>query len=293
MTKLDAVNFVLTAVGLRAISTLETGTASTAADIEREIDRRTKLISAESWHFNKRVNVVLQPDVNGHILIAQIGDVFTGGYITAITASAAPVVTSTAHSVLAGAYVTFNSTDSTPILTVNPTTSQPYLVNTITTNDFTLTTGQVTTTSSGTKGFYTAINPGTILQLAAARQSIDFNRSILMHGDRLYDADQNSDVFGQSLAVDYTLLATFDQLPSMVQDYAAAESAGQFNKSYGQPARQPGLDRDAIRCKTRARNADAKTPISNTLGTRYVQDMRGNRVPFPGGPFTGESQRSF
>ena len=90
MTKLDSVNFVMTAVGLRAISALETGTASTAADIEREIDRRVKLVCAESWHFNKRVNVVLQPDVNGHILIAQIGDVFTGGYITGISASATP-----------------------------------------------------------------------------------------------------------------------------------------------------------------------------------------------------------
>ena len=292
MTKLDSVNFVMTAVGLRAISALETGTASTAADIEREIDRRVKLVCAESWHFNKRVNVVLQPDVNGHILIAQIGDVFTGGYITGISASATPVITTTAHSVLAGAYVTFSGTDCTPALTTNTTTSQPYLVNTVTTNSFTLTTGQVTTTGSGTVGFYTAINPGTILQIAASGRAIDFNRSILMHGDRLYDADANSDVFSGTLTADYTLLYTFDQLPSMVQDYVAALSAATFNKSYGQPARQPGLDNEAVRFKAKARNADAKTPIANTLGTRYVQDMRGNRIPFPGGPFTGEYPRS-
>lgn len=287
MTKLEAVNYVLTAVGLRAVGALETGTASTAADIEREIDRRVKVTCEENWNFNRRLGVRLTPDANSHILVSQIGEVVSSGIITGITASATPVITSKAHGFLSSIYVVFSGTDCTPALTTNPSTGQPFAATATSVDEFTLTVGQVTTTGSGTVGYYNAINPGTILEIRTSDS--DSSRSVVLHNDRLYDIDKGTDVFSGTLTVRYTLLYTFDQLPPKVQTYVAAESAVWFNKSYGQRERTQGLMADAMRARARARGADSRIANANVLAGQNVQETRGFRMPFPGVPYTGNT----
>ena len=61
MTKLDAIQLIMMKVGLLPVTTLETGSASTAANIERILDMRTKMVCEEGWHFNQRRCVKVTP----------------------------------------------------------------------------------------------------------------------------------------------------------------------------------------------------------------------------------------
>lgn len=137
------------------------------------------------------------------------------------------------------------------------------------------------------------MDPNSLSILEIYSDAGDVWRNITMTSDRLFDLDNNTDVFSGSLTVRYVMEVSFASLPTKVQDYVAAISAATFNRSYGQPARQPGLDMEAVKAKTRARNSDCKTPRSNVLGIQSAQDMTGRRVPFPGGPLTADAQRRF
>lgn len=67
MTKLDAVNDILLAVGRDRVKSTDTGGASPAAEAERVLDRCELDVQALGWHYNTRTDVELEPDGNSHI----------------------------------------------------------------------------------------------------------------------------------------------------------------------------------------------------------------------------------
>lgn len=62
MTKLDAVNMILTKAGLYRVSVLDTNGASDATEAERVLDEEELRIQLEGWHYNMREDVELTPD---------------------------------------------------------------------------------------------------------------------------------------------------------------------------------------------------------------------------------------
>lgn len=67
MTKLDAINEMLTKQGARPISQLDTGGASHAAVAEYILDAVELEFQSRGWHYNTRSNVELAPNGDGHI----------------------------------------------------------------------------------------------------------------------------------------------------------------------------------------------------------------------------------
>jgi hypothetical protein len=63
MTRLEAINEVLTRCGLHPVSALETGTNSTVATIERILDMEILRVCTEVYHFNTE-KMTLTPDVS-------------------------------------------------------------------------------------------------------------------------------------------------------------------------------------------------------------------------------------
>jgi hypothetical protein len=68
MTKLQAVNDILTSVGETPALTLITGAADTVA-AETILDSETKKVLSKGYHFNTDIKFPLQPDVNGRIAV--------------------------------------------------------------------------------------------------------------------------------------------------------------------------------------------------------------------------------
>lgn len=69
MTKLDAVNYILTGNGQRPVTVLDTGGTSYVAEAERLLDTVELEIQTRGWHYNTLRKVSLTPDASDHILI--------------------------------------------------------------------------------------------------------------------------------------------------------------------------------------------------------------------------------
>jgi hypothetical protein len=66
LSKLDAVNIILDALGETAVSSLNSGLAD-AEKAERVLDEQTTDVLEEGWHCNTDFNLQLVPDINGNI----------------------------------------------------------------------------------------------------------------------------------------------------------------------------------------------------------------------------------
>lgn len=69
MTKLDAVNLILRASGLRTVAALQTDSASDAAEAERILDECELEVQSQGWHYNTRKDVELSPNGDDELLV--------------------------------------------------------------------------------------------------------------------------------------------------------------------------------------------------------------------------------
>lgn len=272
MTKLDAVNWILRRVGLRTISALETGSASTAADVERVLDEWTLRVLEQNWHFNKRRRAVMTADANGHLLF--LGSTTISSIAVSVD-GLTTVITAPGHGLLNGQQTTIAATTTTPSINGVQT------ITWVTDDAFSIAVN-VTNVAVGT-GTQT---PTSIIS-EIQTDGCDSWRNVVMQVDRLFDLDNNTDVFTGTLMVRYFMLLPFASIPSKVQQYLASEAAVSFNDAYGQRERAPALRADALRARAQARGADSRIAEANVLLSPNVQDTRGHRVPFWGSPDGG------
>lgn len=67
MTKLEAVNYILTGNGMRPVPQLDTSGQGYIAEAERILDLVELEIQGRGWHYNTLTKVVLSPDGDDHI----------------------------------------------------------------------------------------------------------------------------------------------------------------------------------------------------------------------------------
>lgn len=67
MNRLDAVNEILSAVGVRPVDALDTDGTSLSAEAERWLDRELLRIQSQGWHYNIRKDVTYSPAEDGYI----------------------------------------------------------------------------------------------------------------------------------------------------------------------------------------------------------------------------------
>jgi hypothetical protein len=70
MTKLEAVNIMLLAIGEQPVSTLDPGSITQEASIAEDVlDTVSRDVQALGWYFNETLEVTLSPDVDDNIAI--------------------------------------------------------------------------------------------------------------------------------------------------------------------------------------------------------------------------------
>lgn len=72
MTKLEAVNSLLSRVGYTPVAALDTGNSSMQANAERKIDHEADRVQRMGWYFNTFENVTATPDGSDNIVLADI-----------------------------------------------------------------------------------------------------------------------------------------------------------------------------------------------------------------------------
>lgn len=262
MTTLEAVNYALRRVGLATVSVLETGTTSPAGEIEAILDETRREVCEMGWQFNRREDVTATANATGYVL-------YTGS--TAVTAvalstdSATSVLTAAGHGLLNGQQVTLAGFTTTPAInglqTVTVLTVDTFSVRVVVTNV--------------ADGVGTATPAESVLKIGTWGQ--DSGRSVFMRTDRLFDRDNNTDVFSGTIKVWYTLLMPFTAIPPIVQAYLAAQTALAYNQAHGVPQRTNDLMLNANRALIRARQFDAQSSGLNVLDSTDVQNVKGNR----------------
>lgn len=107
-------------------------------------------------------------------------------------------------------------------------------------------------------------------------------RKLTQLGDRLYDRDNNTDVFSGPVRVAYTSLWEFECAPEPIQKRIAMEAAMQFNDRYGRQEFKGQLFRDLSDARDRANFAHNRTSQENVFDAPDSIFVRGGRPRHPG-----------
>lgn len=114
--------------------------------------------------------------------------------------------------------------------------------------------------------------------LAIDTEGPSARRDVTLLGARLFDLDNNTDVFTETLTYTYVLRYEFECIPPTIRFYVAASAASEFNSAYGHPRRQTRLDQERDVARTKAEQSDGDASDLNVLNTSEALLLRGGRV---------------
>ena len=238
MTKLDAVNEILSRVGISPVPALDPGGAGDAAQAERCLDREELNTQSLDWHYNRRREVPLSPDLF----------TFDNAAWTALTRTLAQT----------GKFAAA-STGQTITITVGATTGD-YVVESVTSNDAvvletSISVGNVASGIGGEAKTNVIVVPTETIN--ADSSWVDETRDITKRGRRLLDLDNNTDQFSESVTIDYIERVPFNCIPQEVQALIVGRAAlalAEFRKSEQFPA----INRSLPKLVSVAKTADGR-----------------------------------
>lgn len=263
MTKLDAVNEMLEALGEPPVSALETGLATDAGEAETILDRTSKRIQAQGWvqNTNAREKVTLtQSDVK----IGATGGAGTFTFGETITES-----TSDATGV-------FNFEDGGYVYLLGASGTF--------TGGETLTGGSSGATRTG--GTYTAITESKLaigsdwlavkpFELNGERQE---TRNIVHRGLYLYDMDNETFTFTAPVDVTRTIELDFTDLSVALAAMVVASAAVQFQRYKKRGSVDDAMLAQKLAYATvAAYNEDMDLAATNVTDTVEMRRITGNR----------------
>ncbi len=260
MLKLEAVRQILELCGLQHIAALDTDGASSAAFAERILDRCNVEMQEQGWHFNTRTDIELEPSL--------------------YTFSNAAWDAATKKITLAGAF-TDATVGQTLTITAGATTLGDVVVTGVDAgfNYVTVDTEiDPSNLASGVDG-EAADNKIVLPESALNIDSIDDN-NVVQLGGKLYDRENNTDMFDESVTVTYTALVDFDCLPEAFARYVMYAAAERFGVSYSNNKSTLGYigmklrEAQAIWKRTEQDSSDV-----NVLNSTFARDVRGQRPP--------------
>lgn len=111
----------------------------------------------------------------------------------------------------------------------------------------------------------------------------DGSRKVIQRGDYLFDQDNNTDAFGSSVTVTYTLRMSWCSIPPVIREFIVAEAASQWNAHWGKPQMQSRLEEQSQIARQRAFRDDQEAEDTNVFSTPEHRALRGYRtsVIFP------------
>jgi len=264
MTKLEAVNDLLAAIGSYRVTALDTDGTSDAADAERLLDRFSRDIQAEGWHVNTEIRGsdgaagVLLNVPTTTLTVSSVSGAFTAGETVTGDSS--------------GAYGTFHQTSGTTMYLSD-------VSGTFTTDDSL--TGGTSGETADVDAVSTVSEAEIVLAadiLAVDSTGADAWRDITVRDGKLYDRDNNTADFSEGVRVALLRELDFTALPVTLQKYITTAAAVRFN--YNQTR---NMERDAF-LRDERRDAMAKA-----VGEDDRRDNRTLLSTRPGAAILGRS----
>lgn len=263
MTKLEAVCEILDAIGESHATALNPGT-SIEGQAETFLNRWDERIQRTGWHVNKIYNITLDPpDTTIAYSVAPSGTFVAGETVTETTSGA----TGRLHEVDTVAkllYITQASDSSADF-----------------TGSQVLTGGTSAATVTGTT--LAAVTEGRILLdsdvLSADSYGSSAGVDVAVRGGALFDIENDTDVFSDSIVIKQTELVTFADLPQELQEYITLEAAAEFQrKKLGATEVRKDLAIRLLDARNAAYKDDASKSGASVLTTQRAYTSQGRSV---------------
>lgn len=116
--------------------------------------------------------------------------------------------------------------------------------------------------------------PGTVFHIDTDGDSSNVDVTVV--GGNLYDLENNTDQWSQSLYVTYVVLADFDDLPEAFADYVVSEAAYKFNRYHKKDQALDAMLKDEVQLRwVRVKQAEDDLADVNVLRTPEMYQVRG------------------
>lgn len=262
MTKLEAVQRILQDADNGYAASLDTGKASPAAWAERAIDELDPGIQLEGWHYNTWDDLDLDPvlyefdnaawDASTSTLsqTGMFGDASVGQTLTITDANGGTEGDYTVATVVSADAVTLEEElDAGDIASG--------IVGIAATNRIAVPTGTLGIDSSKT----------------------DFEWNVTQIGAYLYDLDENTDQFDDTVTIEGEFRMEWGCIPLYVQEYILAAATLRYATNFGRfKDRIPGFRAELARRKFEALRKDTDHRDLNVLSTAHATSVRGQRT---------------
>jgi hypothetical protein len=249
-------------------STIEgPGGTSTASHVERILNNKIDIISAEGWYWNQKWDIDVVLDVNNKAEVGRLETMATIG-TGASAANPCAITTSAAHNLETGdrIYVT-NVVGMTQL-------NDRYFTVTKESDVLFSLDGEDSTTHT------TYASAGTITPLRKIYHIDTWGGSgnipVVRRGDYLYDLDDNKDTHGGNLKVTYIYETAFGEIPQPFIEYLTACTAFYFNRSFiNNTNADQGLRMEMESSDASMRRAENSQVDVNLLNTYEAHAIRG------------------
>ena len=258
MTKLEAVNLLLDAVGESPATALDTNGTSIEGQAERILDKVERSLQAQGWNTNTRMKgaegVKLNfPNVT--LTVSSVVGTFTAG--------------ETVTGDVTGATGRFHQIDTLMFL-----------------SDTTLTFTAADALTGGTSGATAAVDSVATVstaEIVLAADILDVDsfgrdvwRDIALSDGKLFDVDEDTSSFSDSIQVILTTQKGFTAIPVLLQDLIVAKASVQFqHNEVGSPRRDGELRAALQDALVAAVKSEDNRANGNILDTMTGRRMRG------------------
>lgn len=261
MTKLDAVNKILRALGEPKVSALDTGGESIEAEAEDFLDDANEEVQRRGWMTNTTRNYEMElPDV----LIEVSGGAGSFLYDELVTETTS------------GATGLFKRIDSNNVMHIVGKSGTF-------TGGQTLTGGVTGATRTGagleivTENSY-VVNPAWLKVAPAEKET----RTIVVRGDYLYDETNRVAEFDDIIYLDVVRNLFFTDLTEALAEYVTRFAALEFCEFKKGEATREAVAREQ-RARLRALQEDGDLRRTNMLKSGHSRDVKGRRYTYPTG----------
>lgn len=263
LSKLEAVNLLLREINRRPVTALDTGGQSDAGLAERQIDSFDLKVQAQGWHWNRETDVTLNfASVELTVTIGGSDTLSTGEKVTQATTGATGYV--------AGDYTSADST----VLICPEADSEDWSG----TDDFTGATNSATVTPSAvaTETSGKIAVPDDVLTIDTTGDSA--GRDVVRRGNLLFDRDDNTYIFDDSLDCVLVRKLDFADLESVYQHVIVAEAARAFRReTIGDTAGDRRLAEQANNAWSQAYIQDGDSVDANFFDNEFSRSIGGDR----------------
>ena len=262
ISELEAVNDMLRAIGQPAVTSVPASDdGSDEWEASELLARRLKQIESRGWHYN----TTKDREFN-------FASVSLTGTIAAGTFTKGEIVTQATSGAQGHIISAYTIGDVTYLICPLPDSDDFDGTHDITGGTSGTSSDTITATAAATSGYIAVPHVLITFELA----SISAWRSITMRNGYLYDLDDDTATFDESVTLDVIELVSYDYLPQKQAEYIVADAIIEFQHTRRRKTTDEA-QRRLMRARTEALQENNNLAPVNVLKTRHAIGVKGNR----------------